>query len=137
MLNLELIFNQNQIVTCSPRDGMLCCEEDPIFVFKIFNPLTREVIVFLPRDIGGIPARWNQFEIMLVNNLANIDLYNGHILVTKAGTWDYTIILVEPGSPLDLDNLDVMQEVETGMIQIHSNEEYPTWETNQPVITAY
>jgi len=116
---------------------MTCCDDTAVFVFRITSPLTKEVITFLPNDLGGLPARWNQFEIMLVDDSLNIDLDLGHILITKSGTWDYEILWVSPDSPIDLDNLTILGIVETGMMQIHDITSIPAWSPVTQVTPAY
>ena len=117
MLHLNLTYNDSQSVVATPRDRLTCCE-DAIWVFQITSPVTGNVVRFLPPMDTPADARWDRFNIILVEDVGNIDLLQGIIHVTTPGTWDYVIFAVDPLAPDPFADSAILQECETGLLKI-------------------
>lgn len=115
---------------------MLCCEDQTAFVFKITNQMTNEVKWFTPPDITGDPARWNTFEIVLVEESGDEILEDGILNITTASTWDYEIWSTI-ASPIDLNDLDLIEKVETGILKVHNDTQYPSADTGSLYTPAF
>lgn len=113
MINLTTEAGVWQHFVATPNDGYLCClDYAPVWVFKITEVQTGEVIIFRP-ILEDNSKRWTEFRILLGNDTPEF----GQFIQEKNSTWNYEIWSTESGS---LDPAEWDFKAEVGFMQFHN-----------------
>lgn len=86
-------------------------------VFKITNDVTNWSLMFTADDISNWSSRYNIFEITLVDDIVNQDIFDGKILVVDDGQYNLKVYN-QPCTTVGIDPNDFINTLFDGYLII-------------------